>query len=121
MNKLQLLKLVLGAAMLVPFFVFADAQEESAPEYADVPVPPDLPDPVESGETLEPEVTITPGDDGGTITEYRANGNLYRVKITPAIGPSYYLTDRNGDGVMDCRINNIYDDICVPEWTLLSW
>ena len=65
MNKLQLLKLVLGAAMLVPFFVFADAQEESASEYADVPAPPDLPDPVESGETLEPEVTIIPGDDGG--------------------------------------------------------
>ncbi len=121
MNKLQLLKLTLGIVLLAPFPVFADVHEEPIPEYADVPAPPDLPDPVESGEALEPEITIIPGDDGGTITEYRVGGNLYRVKITPAFGPSYYLLDKDGDGIMDCKINNIYDDICVPQWTLFSW
>ena len=121
MNKLQLLKLTLGIVLLAPVFVLADNHEESAPEYAPVPAPPDLPDAVESGEVLEPEITIIPGDDGGTITEYRVGGNLYRVKITPAVGPSYYPIDKDGDGEMDCKLNNIYEDICVPQWTLFSW
>ena len=121
MNKLQLLKLMLGALLLVSFPVYADSHEEPTPQYADVPEPPVLPDPVESGEVLEQEVTIIPGDDGGTITEYRVGGNLYKVKITPAFGPAYYLIDRDGDGEMDCKVNNIYDDDCVPQWTLFSW
>jgi uncharacterized protein DUF2782 len=121
MKKLQLLKLSLGALLLAPVFVLAEHHEEPTPEYADVPLPPDLPDPVESGQALEPEITIISGDDGSTVTEYRVNGKLYRVKITPVIGPSYYLTDRNGDGQMDCKTNNIYGDICVSEWTLFSW
>ena len=121
MNKLQLLKLTLGIVLLAPFPVFADGYEEPTPEYALVPEPPVLPDPVESGEALEPEITIIPGDDGGTITEYRVNGNLYRVKITPVFGPPYYLIDKDGDGKMDCKINNIYDDICVAGWVLFSW
>ncbi len=121
MNKLQLLKLTLGIVLLAPFPVFADGHEEPTPVYANVPAPPDLPDPVESGEVLEPEITIHPGKDGGTITEYSVNGNVYKVKITPAFGPPYYLIDKNGDGKMDCKTNNIYDDICVSEWVLFSW
>jgi hypothetical protein len=121
MNKLQLLKLGLVTALLVPFFVIADSHEEVAAVYADVPEPPELPDPVESGEVLEPEITISPRKEGGTITEYSVNGIVYRVKITPSFGPPYYLIDKNGDGKMDCKVNRIYDDICVSEWVLFSW
>ena len=122
MKKLQLLNqrligLGLGALLLAPVFVHADDQEEFAP----APEPPTLPDPVESGEALEPEITIVPGDDGETITEYRVGGNLYMVKITPAFGPSYYLIDRDGDGDMETRTNDIYEDIVVPQWVLFSW
>ena len=118
-KKLQILilKLGLSALILAPVLVVAEDQEKFVP----APEPPILPDPIESGEALEPEITIIPGDDGGTITEYRVGGNLYRVKITPAFGPSYYLTDRDGDGEMDCKTNNIYDDICAAEWVLFSW
>jgi len=121
MYKLQLLKLGLAVVLLAPFFVTAESYEEETIEYAAVPEPPVLPDPVESGEVLEPEIIITPGKDGGTITEYRVNGIVWKVKITPAFGPPYYLRDRNGDGTMDCKTNNIYDDICVPGWVLFSW
>ena len=44
MNKLQLLKLSLAAALLVPFIVFAGSHEEAAAVYADVPETPVLPD-----------------------------------------------------------------------------
>ncbi len=118
MNKLQLLKLSLAAALLAPFCIFADGHEE--PEYTPVPQPPELPDPVESGQALEPEVTIIRRDDA-TITEYRVNGNLYMVKIQPTVGKPYYLIDRDGDGQMEGRTNDIYDDILVPQWVLFSW
>ncbi len=121
MNKSQLLKLSLVAVLLAPYFVFSDSHEEVTAVYVDVPEPPVLPGPVESGEVLEPDITIRPGKDGGTITEYSVNGNVYKVKITPSFGPPYYLIDKNGDGKMDCKVNKIYDDICVSEWVLFSW
>ena len=86
----------------------------------DIPEPPVLPDPVESGEAIEPEVTIIRKDDA-TIEEYRVNGALYMVKITPTIGKPYYLVDKDGDGQMESRVNNIYQDMPVPQWVLFSW
>jgi hypothetical protein len=123
MKKSLLLKLSLGlgAMLIAPGFVLAIGQEENAPEYADVdvPAPPALPDPVESGQALEPEITIIHKDDA-TITEYRINNNLYKVKVVPFVGKPYYLIDRDGDGVMEGR-SSIYDDIIVPQWVLFSW
>ncbi len=115
------LNLGLGALLLAPGFALADAQEKTAPEYAnvDIPTPPALPDPVESGQALEPEITIIHKDDA-TITEYRINNNLYKVKVVPFIGKPYYLIDRDGDGIMEGR-TSIYDDIIVPQWVLFSW
>lgn len=38
---------------------------------------------------------------GDTITEYREAGALKMVKVQPARGPTYYIYDRNGDGVVN--------------------
>jgi len=38
---------------------------------------------------------------GDTIEEYRVGGRLHTVKVTPARGPTYYLTDADGDGKID--------------------
>ena len=38
---------------------------------------------------------------GDVITEYRVNGRLTMVKVVPARGPTYYIYDRNGDGVVN--------------------
>ena len=88
----------------------------------DVPEPPQLPEQVESGETmeLEPQVTIVHKQDA-TIEEYRINGRLYMAKVIPIVGPPYYLVDRDGDGQFESRVNNIYEDIPVPQWVLLTW
>jgi hypothetical protein len=32
------------------------------------------------------------------VEEYRMNGVLYMVKVTPTVGPPYYLIDTTGDG-----------------------
>ena len=99
--------------------VFAEEAAEQG-NLEDIPEPPVLPEQVESGEAIEPQITIIQRQES-TIEEYRVNGNLYMVKITPSVGPSYYLIDRDGDGRMESRFNGIYDDIVVPQWVLFRW
>lgn len=38
---------------------------------------------------------------GDVITEYRVSGRLTMVKVVPTRGPTYYIYDRNGDGVVN--------------------
>ena len=40
---------------------------------------------------------------GDVITEYRNGNRLTMVKVVPARGATYYIYDRNGDGVIDER------------------
>ncbi len=84
-----------------------------------VPEPPELPDPLETGENIEPVVTIVHKDDA-VIEEYRINGVFYMAKVTPAIGPSYYLIDNNGDGTLNSRRHEL-DNVIVPQWVLFRW
>jgi uncharacterized protein DUF2782 len=84
-----------------------------------VPEPPDLPDPIESGENIEPVVTIK-RDGEAVIEEYSVNGDVYMVKVTPAVGPSYYLIDNNGDGEFNVRRHQL-DNVTVPQWILFRW
>lgn len=59
-----------------------------------------------SPENLLPKdaVPVTRTDaSGDTITEYRVNGSLTMVKVVPARGPTFYIYDRNGDGIVDQR------------------
>ena len=81
--------------------------------------PPEIPESVQSGEALEPEVTIRE-DEEETHYEYRINGRLYMVKIVPNVGPPYYLIDTDGDGSLDAREREI-GEFDVPQWVLFSW
>ena len=38
---------------------------------------------------------------GDVVTEYRVGGAISMVRIVPAKGPTYYLTDSDGDGRLD--------------------
>ena len=98
----------------------AGAQNYEDEELAPVPEPPELPDPLKSGQAIEPQVTIIRKDDA-IIEEYRLDGRLYMTKVTPAVGPAYYLVDRDGDGQMETRMSEIYDDLVVPQWVLFRW
>ena len=95
------------------------AQGGGQPDPGEVPEPPMLPPQVESGEALEPEVTIIETEKE-IIQEYRINGRLYMVRITPQAGPPYYLLDLDGDGELDVEQNDV-SNINIPQWVLFRW
>ena len=82
-------------------------------------VPPPPPGMEAFDESLEPQVTIVKRE-SDTREEYRVKGKLYMIKVTPTVGPAYYLVDRQGDG------NFIEADIAQrpvkpPMWVIHSW
>ena len=84
--------------------------------------PPPPPEELTQGETLEPQVSIVQRD-WGTIEEYSVNGQVYAVKITPAVGLPYYFYDSDGDGTFDMR-HAAEQGIEMPEinrWKIFSW
>ena len=66
---------------------------------------------------VEPDVTIRQQEER-TIEEYRVNGQLYAIKITPQVGPSYFLIDEDGDGNFARQSG---DQIAIPSWVLIEW
>ena len=115
--------LILSLALLamLPAAAEEEAAEEQAPEqFEPVPPPPDIPNPLESGQPIEPEVTIIRRPDA-VIEEYRVNGRMFMMKVTPKVGPAYYLVDRDGDGRMEARMTSLKDDFVVPQWVIFSW
>ena len=108
--------LITGLVCCVPVALAQDAGRVGP---SDVPEPPMLPPQVESGEALEPEVTIIQTDKE-IIQEYRVNGRLYMVRITPQAGPPYYLLDLDGDGQLDVEEDDI-SNISIPQWVLFRW
>lgn len=113
-------KLVMSFAFLMGITIYGFAEEPADSGLQELPEPPDLPEQMRSGETIEPEVTIIRREDA-TIEEYRINGRRYMVKITPVVGKPYYLVDKDGNGSLETRMTDIYNENAVPQWVLFSW
>ncbi|SHN22707.1 Protein of unknown function [Pseudomonas asturiensis] len=72
----------------------------------------------EESPSAAPDVTIrTDGDK--TIQEYRQNGFLYAVKITPKHGKPYFLV--RADGTSPNFIRSDQPDMLIPQWEIFSW
>jgi hypothetical protein len=82
--------------------------------------PPVIPEPLQSGESIEPEINIIQKEDR-TIQEYRVNGQLYMIKVTPTIGKPYFLMDTDGDGSLESTQFELDSGLLVPNWILLEW
>ena len=65
----------------------------------------------------EPEVTIRQDGDK-TIQEYRVNGFLYAIKITPKVGKPYFLVRADGDSNF---IRSDNPDMLIPQWEIFRW
>ncbi|BFT60492.1 DUF2782 domain-containing protein [Pseudomonas moorei] len=68
--------------------------------------------------TPEPQVTIhTEGDK--IIQEYRQNGFLYAIKVTPKVGKPYFLV--RADGTDANYIRSDQPDMLIPAWKIFEW
>jgi len=81
--------------------------------------PPPLPEEETSENLVEPEVTIIQRDDR-TVEEYRVNGQLRYIKVTPRVGRPYFFVDTTGDGVLDQQFDSLANPP-VNQWILWSW
>ena len=65
----------------------------------------------------EPDITIRQDGDK-TIQEYRLNGFLYAVKITPKGGKPYFLVRADGDNHF---VRADRPDMLIPQWEIFRW
>jgi hypothetical protein len=84
-----------------------------------VPSVPDAKPPamVPVDDTLEPQVTILKRE-GNTIEEFRVNGRLYKIRITPDNGVPYTLVDQRGDGTFSTADAPGTPALSVPMWVI---
>lgn len=76
--------------------------------------PPPPPGVVDTG--AEPQVTIVKrGQD--KVEEFRVNGKLYMMRVTPPRGKPYYLVDRQGNGTFT-RQGGGDSGLQVPQWVI---
>lgn len=98
-----LLALMLGGPAV------AAAPSDRPPDLA--PVPDGPPGPEDAA-----QITITPSAQGRVI-EYRANGQLYMLKVIPRVGKPYYLIDQKGDGQF-ARQDSLDSGLRPPLWVI---
>ncbi|MCG3201879.1 MAG: hypothetical protein NFCOHLIN_01751 [Gammaproteobacteria bacterium] len=115
MFRHEVLAAFIAAILATPAALSREESLEPIPEAAPPPPPR-----VQSGESLEPEVTIR-ADKEGQVEEYRVSGRLYMVKVTPSIGKPYYLVDSDGDGKLESRMSQLNSNFVVPSWVIFSW
>lgn len=66
----------------------------------------------------EPDVTIVQKGDK-TVEEYRVNGFLYAVKVTPKKGKPYFLVRADGSEGNFIRADK--PEMRIPSWEIFSW
>lgn len=54
----------------------------------------------------DPNLTMRIGPNGDKIEEYRQNGRIVMVKVTPKRGATYYFRDTDNDGKIDFSDSN---------------
>lgn len=85
------------------------------------PAPPVLDERAREQRGLEEADIVIIERDGETRREYRMGGQLVMVEVIPAVGPSYYLIDSTGDGLLDRRQRELEPDFVPPSWVIFRW
>ena len=115
MQKLKLPALLL-CLLLTPYMALAATAPANAEPLEEVQPPPKIVD----GEALEGEPQITIRKKGAeTIQEYRINGELYMMKVTPAHGVPYYLHKEDQDGGWVNTGPN--PPLSIPKWVIFRF
>jgi len=107
---------LLSFLLLSSFSVTAFAQKPVLDNLEPLPPPPAFDAAPDAAAGDEPEVTIIKQTEQ-TVEEFRANGRLYMIKITPKVGAPYYLVDDRGDGKFS-RQESLDSGFRPPRWII---
>ena len=104
-----------AAFALLAALALPAAAQQGLPKLEPLPEPPPPPPGMRDAD-LEPSVTIIRrGED--KVEEYRLNGKLYMIKVTPPHGVPYYLVDEQGHGVLS-RKESVDSATRPPMWVI---
>jgi len=82
----------------------------------DVPIPPKIQE-----EQIVPTVTIRE-EENRRIEEYRLDGQVYMVKVTPEGGIPFYYIDTNGDGRLELDMDQrALNPVQPVYWKVKEW
>ena len=84
-----------------------------------LPEPPPMPQGAVDA-SPEPQVTVRRSQ-GDVIEEFRVGGRLVMIRVTPAHGVPYVLTDSRGDGSFTHRRDSLETPPSVPMWVLFTF
>ena len=105
---------------LFPLLLLAAAPVWAQSDRLPLPAVPPPPPGMEAFDAaMEPDVNIIKAETE-TREEFRIKGKLYMVKVTPSVGPAYYLVDNQGDGNF-IEANIPSPTVKPPMWILHSW
>jgi hypothetical protein len=121
--KLLTASAALAAMISLPGTLLAQDDLEKPPpipppdsEPGDVPIPPKIQE-----EQIVPTVTIRE-EENRMIEEYRLNGQVYMVKVTPRGGIPYYYIDANGDGRLELDMDQqALNPVQPVYWKVKEW
>ncbi len=118
---LRLLAVLIGLPLMAAATpALADGPKEARPaNLQPIPEPPPPPPGYQLDASMEPQVTIVQKGDTKE-EEFRMNGKLYMVKVTPPHGVPYYLVDSRGDGAFS-RMEPTDTGLRVPMWVIKSF
>jgi hypothetical protein len=110
------------SAMILPsaLLLAQDDLEKPPPippaDSEEVPIPPKIQE-----EQIVPTVTIREEDER-MIEEYRLDGQVYMVKVTPKGGIPYYYIDTDGDGRLELDMNQrALNPVQPVYWKVKEW
>jgi len=111
-------KLVRNTLLTTLLAISAIGISQAEEKAVEVPPPPLIPEGFDEEDSMQADVVIRKGKDK-VIEEYRINGQLYMVRITPKKGKPYYI--RYPEGEKGRVIRKELDDINTPFWKLFEW
>jgi hypothetical protein len=113
---MRLTRMLLLAVFALPMGAWA----QDPPGLEPLPEPPPPPPGMEEDNpAAEPQITIIKkGQD--TVEEYRINGELYMMKVTPPHGVPYYLMKEDQEGGWS-RLDGPNPPLIVPKWVLFNF
>ena len=118
--RVSALALLAAAVSLTPLAatLAADGKKGERPQAENIVPPP--PEALTKGKDIQPKVTIFKRE-WATFEEFSVHGQVYAVKVTPSVGPPYYLYDSDGDGSLETRHDLLRDVPQTQQWKILTW